>query len=323
MSYHRWGILGPGRIARKFAAALPLAEGELWGVASRDVARGSSFGAEFGASRVYDSYEGLLADAHVDVVYIAAPHAFHEPLALLCLSAGKAVLCEKPMALSASQVSAMAAEASSTFLMEAMWTRFLPMIDSVISLVRSGEIGSVQYVRGDFGYFSPYVPTHRLFDLSLGGGSLLDIGVYPLFLCLYLLGRPSSVVASGRLAPSGADEYCHAVLSFEGGASGVITSELTCNTSCSFEICGSLGRIEIPTYWYKGHRYTLYRTSGESSLVEFPPVVNGFEYQIREVHRCLDAGLLESPHMPVSFSLMMSQVMDEIRGQVGVRYPGE
>lgn len=321
-----WGIIGPGKIANKFAKALTLVEGaRLGAIASRDAERGRVFAAEHGGARVYQRYEDLAADASIDAVYIATPHGYHAEHALLCLRQGKAVLCEKPMALSARQVREMVAAARehSAFLMEGMWTRFLPLMREVESLIAAGSIGTVKYVRADFGFFAPFNPEGRLYNLRLGGGSLLDIGIYPLYLCLQLLGRPERIVAAGRLAPTGSDETCHAILQYDDGRSAVISSTLVCQTSLTAEIAGTEGMIRIPTPWYKNDRFEWARSGKDFTEVQLEPMVNGFEYQIREVMACMGRGLIESPALPHAFSLMMSETMDAIRKQLDVTYPIE
>jgi predicted dehydrogenase len=326
MKNYRWGIIGPGKIAAKFAAALPLAgRATLEAVASRDEARAREFAGKSGAARSYTSYEALAADPLIDAVYIATPHGFHAEHALLCLRHGKAVLCEKPMALSARQVQTMVetARENQAFLMEAMWSRFLPVIERTLELIRDGQLGTVKYVRADFGFAAPFNPDGRLYDLRLGGGSLLDIGIYPLFLCLLLLGEPDAIHAAAHLAPTGADETCQAILHYRDGRSAMISSTLACQTSISAEIAGTAGSIQLPTPWYKNDRLTLLRPGKEAQPFSVEPMVNGFEYQIREVTACLDKGLLESPLHSHADSLLLSRTMDTIRGQVGVKYPGE
>ncbi len=232
----KWGIIGPGKIADKFAAALSLVGGaSLEAVASRNEGRAREFAAKFGAARIYTDYAALAGDPSIDAVYIATPHAFHLEHALLCLQKGKAVLCEKPMALSNRQVQIMveAAKTNGTFLMEAMWTRFLPVIDTTLELIRTGRIGTVKQVQADFGFLAPFQPEGRLFDLRLGGGSLLDIGVYPIFLCLLLLGEPDTIRASAHLALTGADESCRAIFGYKDGRSAMISSTLACATGHS------------------------------------------------------------------------------------------
>lgn len=326
MKQYNWGIIGPGRIAVKFAAALKLAgDTRLKAVASRDMDRAREFAAAHDADQSYNSYEQLAADPEIDAVYVATPHGYHAEHTLLCLRHGKAVLCEKPMALDAAEVGAMiaASREHQTFLMEAMWTRFLPFIRQTSALIADGKIGELRYIHADFGFLAPYQPDSRLYNMRLGGGSLLDIGIYPLFLCLHYLGKPDSIVASGHLAPSGADDTCHAILGYGDGRSAVISSTLACHTSLTAEIAGTEGSIHIPTPWYKNDRLTWNRTGKPEETIQLEPMVNGFEYQIREVSRCLEAGQIESPSMSHAFSLMMSQTMDEIRRRIGVKYPGE
>jgi predicted dehydrogenase len=358
-----WGIIGPGKIASKFAQALKLVPGaRLGAVASRDKEKGRAFAATHSdavamnanaaaspaAVTVYDNYAALAADPAINAIYIATPHGFHAEHALLCLRQGKAVLCEKPLALSAVEVQSMidAAREHRAFLLEAMWTRFIPLMGAVMEMVGSGRIGTVRYIRADFGFLSPFDPAGRLYNLRLGGGSLLDIGIYPLYLCLQLLGEPDQITAAGSLSPTGSDVTCHAILQYGVGngpatpgtgdrpatpgtgaearsASAVISSTLTCQTALTAEIAGTEGMIRIPTPWYKNDRFEWNRTGEPSQIVQLEPMVNGFEYQIAETMRCMEQGLIESPSLPHAFSLMMSRTMDAIRAQIGVRYNNE
>jgi predicted dehydrogenase len=332
MKNYRWGIIGPGKIANKFATALPLAgHAQLEAVASRDGNKAREFAQKFNAPRYYDNYEALAKDPNIDAIYIATPHAFHCDQAILCLTHGKPVLCEKPMALSHNQVSKMvqAARDNNTFLMEAIWTRLLPHTEKIVELIREGQLGTIKYVRADFGFAGPYHPDNRLFNLDLGGGSLLDIGIYPLFLCLLLLGEPQRILATGKLAASGADESCHALLQYDSGATAVISSTFSCQTSITAEIAGTDGIIQIPAAWYKNDQFTLRRPapagSSASTIVEpeifqLEPMVNGFEYEIRELMNCVGKGWIESPAISHDFSLLLSRTMDEIRRQLGVHY---
>jgi predicted dehydrogenase len=323
MSATTWGIIGPGKIANKFAAALTLVkDARLGAVASRDSQKARDFAAKHGAPKAYDSYTALAADPDIQAIYIATPHGFHAEHSILCLQHGKAVLCEKPLALNAAEVNAMIAAARDhqAFLMEAMWTRFLPLMREIMKLITAGRIGRVRYIRTDFGFPAPFDPAGRLYNMRLGGGSLLDIGIYPLYLCMQLLGEPQQIIAGGRLSPTGSDETCHAILLYEDGPSAVISSTLTCHTSVTAEIAGTEGSIRIPTPWYKNDRFEWNRSGEESHAVRLEPMINGFEYQIAETMRCMDLGLIESPHLPHSFSLAMSRTMDTIRRQLGVRY---
>ena len=326
MSATTWGIIGPGKIANKFAVALTLVDGaRLGAVASRDTQKAKDFAAKHGAAKTYDSYAALAADPDIQAIYVATPHGFHAEHSILCLKHGKAVLCEKPLALNAAEVSAMIAAATKhqAFLMEAMWTRFLPLMREIMKRIAAGRIGHIRYIRADFGFPAPFDPAGRLYNMRLGGGSLLDIGIYPLYLCMQLLGEPQQITAAGRLSPTGSDETCHAILTYDDGASAVISSTLTCHTSLTAEIAGTEGSIRIPTPWYKNDRFEWNRSGEESQTVKLEPMVNGFEYQIAETMRCIELGLIESPHLPHSFSLAMSRTMDTIRHQLGVRYASD
>ena len=323
MKNYRWGIIGPGKIAHKFAVALTLAGGaQLDAIASRDGSRARAFAEKYNVPRYYDSYEALVKDPDIDAVYVSTPHAFHCDQTILALTHGKPVLCEKPMALTQREVGKMveAARDNNVFLMEAMWTRFLPMTRAILELVSSGQIGEIKYIRADFGFYAAFDPAGRLFDIRLGGGSLLDIGIYPLYLCLQLLGEPAKIVAAGRLSPTGSDETCHAILEYPNGANAIISSTLSCQTPLTAEIAGTKGMIRIPTPWYKNDHFEWNRNGEPAQTVQLEPMVNGFEYQIREVQQCIARGMTESPSLPHSFSLMMARTMDTIRGQIGVRY---
>ncbi|ANI89671.1 hypothetical protein A9P82_10455 [Arachidicoccus ginsenosidimutans] len=323
---YTWGIIGPGKIAKKFAESLQLTERvRLSAVASRDINKAKQFAATFNCPTTYHSYEALVQDPDIDVVYIATPHAFHCKQTILCLQHNKAVLCEKPMALNATQVRKMiqASKDNQCFLMEALWTRFLPWMQAVKEITDNGLIGDVKYVRADFGFKAEYNPESRLFDINLGGGSLLDIGIYPLFLCQQILGKPKHIVVSGNTDKGGADISCHAVLQYENGAAGIITSMLDCDTPQTAEIAGTEGMIRIPSRWHRVSQFEWRRTNKDWQTVTLPQLVNGFEFQIAEVVKCLDNNLIESPSLPHAFSLQLSETMDEIRKQIGVTYPGE
>ena len=274
---YRWGIIGPGKIAKKFAEAIPIAgDAVLEAVASKDSKRGTAFAKQFNAARSFDSYEALGKDSGIDAVYIAVPHAFHMDAALLCLASGKAVLCEKPMALSASQVKAMteASEKHSAFLMEAMWTRFLPIISLLSRIIDEGAIGEIKYVRADFGFKAHYDPASRLFNPKLGGGSLLDVGIYPLFLAMHLLGVPHSIAAKAERTSSEVDKTCLALLQYGNQASAFIHSSLAMNTKLIAEIGGMQGVIRIPAPWYRGHTVELTRNGEATKIIKEEPIVN-------------------------------------------------
>lgn len=319
---YRWGILGAGKIAAKFASAINYVEGaDLYAVASRDQHNAEAFAASHQATKAYNDYNTLAADPEVDIIYIATPHAFHCDQARLCLQHRKPVLCEKPMALDRIEVSRMiaAAKENNCFLMEGMWSRFMPAINKVLE-VKDELLGHVRYARADFGFQAPYDPASRLFDVKLGGGSLLDVGIYPLFLTVLLFGEPETIQAVGKLSGTGADEYCNVHFQYPSGETASIFSSITIKTSLTAEIAGTKGRIYMHNPWYRTNAITIELDSGEKQEYSFPHEHNGFEYQVRHVMDCLDKGLTESPLMPLDFSLTMSRIMDKVREQVGVIY---
>jgi len=319
-----WGIIGPGKIASRFASSFKtIPNAKLYAVASRDIKKANTFAKTYDIEKCYDNYESLANDATVDVIYIATPHVFHREQSLLCLTNKKAVLCEKPLTLSHNDAIDMVgcARSNNVFLMEAMWSRFFPTTIKALELVQQGAIGDVKYLRADFGFKSPdYDPKSRLFDLSLGGGSLLDVGVYPLFLALLILGRPENIKSFASLAPTGADEVLHAALHYKDGAIASILSAIVIDTPKDAEIMGTRGTITIHTPWHKANALTLKDNDGAEKRFDFPYNGTGFEYQIQEVIQCLQNDQKESSMMPLDLSLLMAETSDEIRRQCGIQY---
>lgn len=323
---HRWGILGAGRIAEKFALALDHTEGnEVFAIASQDEERGKQFGERHQAKKIYKGYEPLAADPEVDIIYIATPHAFHAEQAALCFQYKKAVLCEKPLGLTLKETTTMINQAreAGVFFMEGMWSSCMPSIRKAIELVNNDVIGPVQFVRADFGFAAPYNPEGRVFNLKLGGGSLLDVGVYTIFLAHQFLGNPSKIQSLGKLNATGADEYCNMQLQYPGGQTAMLFSGITVKTSLTAEIAGTKGRIFLPIPFYKSTELVLELNNGENARFPFPHEVNGFEFEIRKVAECLDQGLLECPWMPHEYTLAMAKVMEEVRKQNGIDYGRE
>ena len=320
---YKWGIIGPGKIAAKFAEALfHLPDAELYAVASRDNEKARQFAEKYTAVKSYGSYEALVNDKEVDAVYIATPHTFHHAHALLCMENGKPVLCEKPMSVSQTSTLEMvaAARSNNVFLMEAMWTRFLAVIDKTLELVKNGEIGEIKYLHADFGFMLTFDPSSRLYDIKLGGGSLLDVGVYPLFLALLLFGKPREIKSFAHLSSTGADESTSAVLYYDNGAMANIFSSIVSQTPLKAEIYGSNGMIVLQRPWYKGTVVEVQKNDSITDTFSLPYPGNGFEFEIMEVQRCLDLGLKESHLMPLDFSLLMSETVSEICKQCNIRY---
>jgi predicted dehydrogenase len=323
MTQVKFGILGPGKIANRFADAFKyVPDAKIYAVASRDAEKADQFATRYGAQKAYDSYEQLADDPDVDVIYIATPHAYHHEQTLMCLNKGKAVLCEKPLSLNLRQTTEMIdlAKRRKIFLMEGMWSRFFATTHKTLELIASGVIGDVKFVHADFGFAGPVNMESRLYNLALGGGAQLDVGVYPLFFSLLLLGNPYEVKALSHLASTGADTVTNALLTFHSGAVAHIHSSIVSDSVKEAHVIGTLGKIIIQSPWHKSEKVTLKLNSGETEEFSFPHSGNGFEFQIDEVVRCLKAGKTESDLMPFSLSLMMAEVSDEIRRQGGVRY---
>ncbi|MGE0772086.1 MAG: Gfo/Idh/MocA family protein [Cyclobacteriaceae bacterium] len=320
----RWGIIGPGKIARKFADALTRAPGNsLRAVASRELSRAEAFAKTFGASRAYGDYEQLARDEEVDVVYVATPHAYHKAHSIISMQHGKAVLCEKPMSVNYASTQAMVdvARAQGVFLMEAFWTRFMPLTLALEELLKRQAIGELKYVRADFGVAFDFDAESRIFNLHLGGGSLLDVGVYPLFLALLFLGKPRHIKSVVVKSKTGSDDLMNAMLTYENGCVANVLSSTYCKTPQTADIIGTTGSIHIPAAWWKAKSLALTR-GNETINVEGNYPGNGYEFEIAEVQRCLADGKKESDLLPLSFSLLMSEVTESILKQHGITYEG-
>jgi predicted dehydrogenase len=361
----RWGILGTGKIARDFTQDLTaLPEAKVLAVGSRSLSTAQAFSGAFKIPRAYGSYEELVKDPDIDVVYIATPHIRHKDDCILCLEAGKPVLCEKPFTLNAQEareVIALARE-KQLFCMEAMWMRFMPLIQTIRQLIQSGEIGEVRTLTADFGYAVEFTPTHHLFDLKSGGGALLDRGVYPLSLAFFLLGIPDRITSEATLGNTGVDEQCAMVLSYHTGQLAMLSANLRATTSNEVIIGGTRGQIRIFAPFYRPHQISISKYSPASlsaaassssgikqkivaaaksnSLVQrlylqlgsfgkksqkiFQPVAgNGYQYEASEVIRCLKNGKLESEIMPLNETLSIMEAMDAIRHHWNLQYPQE
>ncbi len=338
-----WGLLGTGGICGRMAWALThVADARLAAVGSRDGARAQAFveaevarhpvHAQRGPVRAHGDYEALVNDPGVDVVYIGTPNPDHVASALMALAAGKAVLCEKPFMLNREQAERVVAlaRARGAFLMEAMWTRLLPVVVEARRLVDEGAIGEPLHVQADFGFAAQLPPTHRVFDPALGGGSLLDLGIYPLSLAACLLGPVAGVHADARIGATGVDEHLAFQLRHARGGITQGMCSLRTTTTAGATVFGTGGRIELEPPFYGAqalrvvpHAAEGFAQAGPARRVELPWQGDGFVPQVREVHRCLRAGWAESPMMPLDESVALVGWMDEMRRQVGVRYPGE
>lgn len=320
---YRWGIIGAGRIADKFCTALNFVEGsEVYAIASRNEERAKSYATKFGAPVFYTDYHDLIHDQNVDVIYIALPHSFHFDLTMKCLENKKAVLCEKPMSLSYAHTKKMiaAAAANGVFLMEGMWTACMPFIEKINSIIDRDIIGKLQYVSADFGFAAPQNSQSRLYNKKLGGGSMLDVGIYPLFLSTLLFGTPSKIKSVSKVGDTGVDVYVNVVLQYARGETAHLLSSICFNTDTEAEIIGTKGTIKVKNPWFKATDFSVKLNEGGIQNFSMPHLCNGFEHEIKEVMDCLDKGALQSEKMPHQRSMILAKVMDEILQQAGVVY---
>jgi dihydrodiol dehydrogenase / D-xylose 1-dehydrogenase (NADP) len=323
----RWGILGTGGIAGAFAEALHLLpDAELSAVGSRTAERAATFGDRFHIPNRHAAYERLAEDPEVDVVYIATPHAFHARDATLCLKAGKHVLCEKAFTINAREARTLVdtARHHKRFLMEAMYTRHLPAITQVRAWIKEGGIGDARMAQATRCATGEYDPAARHMNLALGGGSLLDVGIYPLsFLCMAFRATPEAAHGHALLGESGADEHGSAVLRFPNGGIGTMHFGLHTNAIDDARIYGTDGYITIEPPFWGASRATLVRYNAADKHIDCPIEGNGLQFEAAETMRCIRQGLSESPVMPLNESIALMQVMDDLRKPWGLDYPND
>lgn len=316
MKTYLWGILGAGRIADKFCTALNFVNGsEVYAIASRDVENAQNFSAKHNATKFYTSYIDLVTDPDVDIIYIATPHALHYEHTMLCLLHHKHVLCEKPMSLNSKLSTEMMdfATKQNLFLMEGLWTRFMPFTEKILSLIEDDTIiGSIKHLQANFGFTAPFDVNGRMFNKALGGGSVLDVGIYPIFLATLLLGKPSAIHAVVNKAATDVDESADMLLQYPNGTTAHLLSSIGFNTPITATILGTKGRIEVHNPFFKATDLSLILNDGTTETFSFPHLCNGFEHEIEHVMHCLENGLLQSPKMPHSFTLQVSNIMDKI-----------
>ena len=325
----RWGVLAPGRIAHSFVRDLALLpDAALSATGSRSLERAQAFATEYGG-RAHGSYEALVADPEVDVVYVASPHALHEEHTMLALDAGKHVLCEKPMTLDAGATVRLFAAAAERglFLMEAMWTACHPGIHTLLRLLRDGEHGSPRQVHADLGFVVDTDPSDRLLDPALGAGALLDMGIYPLTFAHLVLGEPEQLQAVAHLSASGIDLDIAVAGRYAGGATAALTASMTSQSPRTASVATEIGRFDLHADFHHPGRlqWTSYWTpEGTSEWIEPDVAVIGRGYgnEAAEVHRCLRAGETTSPMVPPEQTISLMRQMDQIRGQIGLTYPG-
>ncbi|MEI6866704.1 Gfo/Idh/MocA family oxidoreductase [Flavicella sp.] len=319
---YNWAILGCGKIAKRFATDLQLLpNAKLYGAASRDLSKAENFASELNFEKAFGSYEEMIADPAVDIIYIATPHSHHLEHSLLCLKAKKAVLCEKAFAINTKEVEQMiqASKENNTFLMEAFWTRFNPSFLKVLDIIKSKELGALQHVKCDFKFFATFDEHHRIFNKNLGGGSLLDIGIYPVFTALMTLGVPDEITIDVELGKTGIDENIEMLFKYKNGNSANLASGFKCNAFNDSEFYFTEGSVrisrelQVPLRIGKKGKFTEIHCEHGKGL--------GYQNEAAHVMDCLDQGLTESPMLPLSFSLDLIKTLDRIRKLANIEYP--
>lgn len=321
MTRIRWGIVGPGNIARKFAEAIKNApSAELCAVASRSYEKGKSFAEKYNIPLIFGNYEEMAGTGDIDAVYIATPHPFHKPCAELFLKAGKHVLCEKPVCLNVNQATELknCAEAHGVFLMEAMWTRFLPAIKELGETLKSGVIGEVLGIKADFCY-NVKDTEHKIYRNDMAGGSLLDVGIYGLNFAAVFLGTDPTEISAVSNVAGGVDRHTNVLLKYKNGAIAEVSSAINVKKPEDAYIYGTEGYIFVPNF-FAANKFTIHTADGEQT-VEKPFMGNGFEEEIIEACDCIKFGKTESGIMPMSESIKILGQMDIIRKQINVKYP--
>lgn len=318
----KWGIIGLGRIAHQFAKELKMVEGaELLAVASRNKDNATAFAQTHQCPKAYDNYEAIIHDNTIDILYIATPHNSHAELSLLALENNKHVLCEKPIALHYQDAEKMIAASKkyNKFFMEAFWTRFNPSFRAAFAKIKQGEIGEVRYLNADFAFNANEKEKNRLFDLKLGGGALMDIGVYPLFLAYTILGVPDSILAKSNFHPSGVDNQTAMILNYK-NAQAVLYTGITTNSEMKATINGTEGRINLNPTWHMAESYTLIKDNTEIKY-DLPTKGMGYTYEIEECHECLRNNNIESQLWSHKNSLELIQMVEDVKNKIGLQFP--
>lgn len=320
----KWGIIGLGNIAHQFAKDLMLVdEAELVAVASRNLDKAQEFAQNYDCSKAYDSYDAIINDAEVDILYIATPHNSHAALTIKALQNKKHVLCEKPIALNYTDAFQMieVSKKNNQFFMEAFWTRFNPSFREAFSKIKKGEIGEVKYINADFAFTAEELggEGNRKTDISLGGGALLDIGVYPLFLCYLVLGIPVEILAKANFHQTGADLQTSMILQYD-NAQAILHSSFVSTSNIKATINGTKGRINLNTLWHQTQSYTLTVDEQDEEIL-LPTKGKGFTYEIEECHHCIKENKIESELWSHQNSLELIKIVDEVRSKIGLEYP--
>lgn len=322
---YNWAILGCGHIARKFSDDLKLLpNAKLYATASRDLNKAQEFASELGFEKAYGSYEEMVNDPKVDAVYVATPHAFHREHALLCLNHKKAVLCEKAFAMNKNEAEEMIACAreNNTFLMEAFWTMFQPSFIKAMEILKSGELGKIKLVRSDFAFKAPFIEEKRLYNIKLGGGSLLDIGIYPVFAALTSLGIPDTIKTLATFSKTGTEENISMIFKYKDGEMANLTSGFSSFSPTQTEYSCEKGYLILNPRWFTPTNITVQRVGEEARTYKSEHSEGtGYQYEAAHVMECLDAGKIESDKMTWQMSLDMLEILDRVRIDAGIFFP--
>ena len=322
----RWALVGTGNVAARFGLDLHLSEHqEIVAVHSRNADRGEAFAARVQAPAWHTDLPSMLAREDIDAVYIAVPHPLHHQVAAAAIDAGKAVLLEKPFTVTSAEARDLVqrAQTRGVFLMEAMWTRFLPHMAAVRRLLAAGRLGDVRMVTADHGVWFAHDPAHRMFDPALGGGALLDLAVYPISFASMVLGPPQSVTATATFTDTGVDAQTVVVLDHPGGRRAVTTSSMEAWMANRALIAGDAARLEIDRSWLHPSSFTVTDRDGHTERGEFVLEGTGYRFQADEVARGVREGRLQSDVMPLEETCAIMDTLDRARAQIGLRYPGE
>lgn len=318
----RWGIIGPGKIAQKFTKDLSqINDAEITAVASRSLQRAEAFAKQFSISKTYDNYQELFNDPNVDIVYIATPHNSHAELSLTALKFGKSVLSEKPSAMCKDDIEEVIAlsKEKNLFYMEGLWSRFNPLISEVYNKINSGVLGDINYLKADFGFYAlDRDENSRVLNPKLGGGSLLDIGIYPVFLAYLILGKPKQIKTTPKFHKTGAEVQISMIFDYD-NAQAILYSGFVSDTDCTAKIAGTKGRIHIDGRWHEPETYHI--ISGETDQeINHEFKGNGFSYEIEEVHKCLKNNQFESKLWSHQNTLDLIGLLDAIRADAGIEF---
>ena len=321
----KWGIIGCGKIAHKFVSDLALIDDAvLTAVASRSYEKADEFAQKHKAKKAYGSYDELFLDPEVDIVYIATPHHLHAELSIKAMESNKHVLCEKPLSINHKEAKSIIETSRRTkrFFMEALWTRFNPSFVEVKKRIDDGDIGEIKYINADFAFRSDFSIDDRTLNINLGGGAILDIGIYPVFLCYSLLGIPKEILAKSIFHKTASSDVQTSMIFHYDEAQAILYSSFESQSDMVARISGTKGQIYLNDRWHHANGYTLIK-NGKEQEIENPVLGLGYSHEILESHDCLRKNSIESPKWSHQNSLDLISILDDVRKQVGLKYPQE